>query len=316
MQAVELRTTHKHGVEPELNEDAAEGSAEAVRRARRSCAWDSAATSGSTIPIRPSFSKAIERSKEFIRLSHDIGGSGVKVKPDKFHKDVPREKTIEQIGKSLNELGEYAAGFGQQVRLEVHGECAELPTIKAIMDIATDDNVAVCWNSNVTDLKGDGLEKNFKLVRKRFGANAARPRSHGQGLSLARAGELAREDRLRRLRAAGSRQQANRLRGRDGRAGQSLRAVVEKAKARGIRRRWLPAYPAAAKLRRMQSVTAATSISFATSMFLRAAIGRPPVENRRARRQLARASPRPPASPTISNSSGLVRATTATASWM
>jgi sugar phosphate isomerase/epimerase len=94
----------------------------------------------------------------------------VKVKPDSFHKDVPREKTIEQIGKALNEVGQYAAGFGQQIRLEVHGQCQELPTIKAIMDIATDENVFVCWNSNPADLKGEGLKHNFNLVRDRFGA--------------------------------------------------------------------------------------------------------------------------------------------------
>ena len=28
----------------------------------------------------------------------------------------------------------------------------------------------VCWNSNPTDLQGEGLEHNFNLVRKRFGA--------------------------------------------------------------------------------------------------------------------------------------------------
>ena len=168
LQAVELRTTHKHGVEPSLNE--AERKEVQKRFANTTVALiglgsDERFDNPDPAVVR----KAIERAKEFIRLSHDIGSSGVKVKPDKFHKDVQHEKTIEQIGKSLNELGEYAAGFGQQVRLEVHGECAELPTIKAIMDIATDDNVAVCWNSNVTDLKGDGLEKNFNLVRKRFG---------------------------------------------------------------------------------------------------------------------------------------------------
>jgi sugar phosphate isomerase/epimerase len=114
--------------------------------------------------------KAIETSKAFIRLSHDVGATGVKVKPDRFYEDVPREKTIEQIGKSLNILGEYAIGFGQQVRLEVHGQCAELPTIKAIMDIADKDNVAVCWNSNAQDLQGKGLEANYRLVAKRFGA--------------------------------------------------------------------------------------------------------------------------------------------------
>lgn len=165
---VELRTTHKHKVEPDLDPQG------------RDDVRNRFADSGVTLvgigsnerydhPDPAALQKAIEATKEFIRLSHDVGGSGVKVKPDTFHKEIPREKTIEQIGKTLNELGEYAAGFGQQVRLEVHGQCAELPTIKAIMDIATDENVAVCWNSNPTDLKGEGLEANFNLVAKRFG---------------------------------------------------------------------------------------------------------------------------------------------------
>jgi sugar phosphate isomerase/epimerase len=165
---VELRTTHAHKVEPDLSEDA------------RNEVRKRFASSGVTLvgigsnerydnPNPEVVRKAIEATKDFIRLSHDIGGTGVKVKPDSFHKDVPREKTIEQIGKALNELGEYGSGFGQQIRLEVHGQCAELPTIKAIMDVATNENVAVCWNSNPTDLLGEGLEHNFKLVRKRFG---------------------------------------------------------------------------------------------------------------------------------------------------
>jgi hypothetical protein len=37
------------------------------------------------------------------------------------------------------------------------------------MKVATDANVAVCWNSNTQDLSGAGLEANFKMVRKRFG---------------------------------------------------------------------------------------------------------------------------------------------------
>jgi sugar phosphate isomerase/epimerase len=166
---VELRTTHKHGVEPSLNEQ--------ERNEVRNRFADSEVTLvgiGSNErfddPNPDVVKKAIEASKEFIRLSHDVGGSGVKVKPDSFHKEVPREKTIEQIGRSLNELGEYGAGFGQQIRLEVHGQCAELPTIKAIMDVADNPNVAICWNSNADDLKGEGLMHNFNLVRDRFGA--------------------------------------------------------------------------------------------------------------------------------------------------
>lgn len=166
---VELRTTHAHAVEPSLNKE----QREAVR--------DRFADSNVELvgigsnerfddPNPEVVKKAIEASKEFIRLSHDVGGTGVKVKPDRFHPTVPREKTIEQIGRSLTELGEYGAGFGQEIRLEVHGQCAELPTIKAIIDVANHDNVRVCWNSNAQDLQGEGLEHNFNLVRPHFGS--------------------------------------------------------------------------------------------------------------------------------------------------
>ncbi len=165
---VELRTSHKHGVEPSLT---AEQRVEVRKRFDDSGVTMVGIGSDERFdnPDPALVKKAVERSKEFIRLSHDVGGSGVKVKPDKFYDNVPHEKTIAQIADALNELGEYGAGFGQQVRLEVHGGCSELPVIKQIMDRAKDSNVAVCWNSNVTDLKGDGLEANFKLVRDRFG---------------------------------------------------------------------------------------------------------------------------------------------------
>ena len=166
--AVELRTTHKHGVEPSLTDDQ-----------RRDVRKQFEATPVQFVGIGSDerfdnpdpavLQKAIEKTKEFIRLSHDVGGSGVKVKPDSFHKDVPHEQTIEQIGKTLNLVGEYAAGFGQQIRLEVHGKCAQLPTIRAILDVADNPNVAICWNSNPQDLEAPGLAHNFNLVKDRLG---------------------------------------------------------------------------------------------------------------------------------------------------
>lgn len=112
----------------------------------------------------------IEGTKEYIKLSHDIGGTGVKVKPNAFPKGVSKEKTIEQIGKSLNEVGKFGADYGQVIRVEVHGRgTQELPNMKAIMDIADHPNVKVCWNCNDQDLIGEGLEHNFNLVKDRFG---------------------------------------------------------------------------------------------------------------------------------------------------
>lgn len=166
---VELRTTHKHGVEPALSPS------ERKDVARRF------ADSGVTLvglgsnyrfdsPDPAMLAANIAGTKEFLQLSKDVGGSGVKVKPDDLPKDVAKEKTIAQIAAALVELGKFAADLGQEVRLEVHGKCAPLPIIKQIIDAADHKNVAVCWNSNAEDLAGDGLAHNFNLVRKRFGA--------------------------------------------------------------------------------------------------------------------------------------------------
>ena len=168
---VELRTTHKHGVERDLN---AEQRAAVKKRFDDSPVVFVGPGSAECFdhPDPEKLKRAIEATKAFVKLSHDCGGSGVKVKPNSFHKGVSREKTIEQIGRSLNVVGKLGADYGQQIRLEVHGQCAELGTIKQIMDVATHPNVGVCWNSNGTDLKGKGLEHNFNLVKDRFGATA------------------------------------------------------------------------------------------------------------------------------------------------
>jgi sugar phosphate isomerase/epimerase len=168
---VELRTEHAHKVEANLSDS--------QRREVKKRFADSAVTLvglGTNFAFHypdPAKLKAdIEGAKQYIKLSHDVGGLGVKVKPNDLPAGVPKEKTIEQIGKSLNELGRFGAGYGQPIRLEVHGSCSPLPIIKAIMDVAEHPNVGVCWNCNSQDLEGQGLEHNFNLVKDRFGDTA------------------------------------------------------------------------------------------------------------------------------------------------
>ncbi len=166
---VEPRVDHKHGLKLGISAD--------ERKAVRKRFADSPVTFigmgtnecyDSPDPAR--LAKSIETTKAWLQLSADLGGSGVKVKPNDFHKGVAHAKTIEQIGKSLSELGKAAADLGQQLRLEVHGSCCELPTIKAIMDIAKHPSVTVCWNCNDQDLNGEGLAANFAMVKDRLGA--------------------------------------------------------------------------------------------------------------------------------------------------
>ncbi len=164
---VELRTQHAHGVESNLN-----------GRERREVKKRFADSPVTLVGLGTNFAfhhtdaaklkRDIDGAKEYIRLSQDVGGTGVKVKPNDLPKSVSQEKTVEQIGKSLNKLGRYAANYGQEIRLEVHGGCSRLPVIKAIMDVADNPNVGVCWNCNSQDLEGEGLEYNFNLVKDRF----------------------------------------------------------------------------------------------------------------------------------------------------
>lgn len=168
---VELRVDHAHGVGLSLSKE--ERSEVGKRFADSPVALLGMGTNECYHHTDPEkLKQAVETTKAWLQLSHDCGGSGVKVKPDRFQKGVEPEVTIRQIGNSLRELGKYAADLGQEVRLEVHGTCCELPTIKAIMDVAEGPGVGVCWNSNPQDLNGEGLEHNFNLVKDRFGATA------------------------------------------------------------------------------------------------------------------------------------------------
>jgi len=164
---VELRTQHAHKVESNLS--AQQRSEVKKRFADSKVELVGLGTNFAFHDPNPAKLKQnIEGAKQYLKLSADVGGSGVKVKPNDLPKNVPHEKTIEQIGKALNEIGKYGAGIGQQVRLEVHGGCSKLPIIKAIMDVADHPNVGACWNCNGQDLEGEGLEHNFNLVKARF----------------------------------------------------------------------------------------------------------------------------------------------------
>lgn len=165
---VELRVEHAHGVSPKLT------SAERVEVRRR---FEDSPVKAIGLGTNFEFhaadpavvKKNIEGAKEFIKLGHDIGTSGVKVKPNALPKEVEKAKTLDQIARSLADLGDYALGFGQEIRLEVHGGVTDLGDIATIMKTAARDNVRVCWNSNNVDQEGDGIEANFAKVQDYLG---------------------------------------------------------------------------------------------------------------------------------------------------
>jgi hypothetical protein len=167
---VELRTSssYAHGVELEIS---AERRQEVKKRFAGSPVALVGIASGERFDdVDPEAVKAaIEKAKGYVKLSHDVGSSGVRVFPNAFHKEVPREQTIAQIAKALNAVGAYAADLGQQVRLEAHGSAGDLPTIRAIMEQVAQRSVRVKLNSDKRDAEGKGFEHNFNLVKDYLG---------------------------------------------------------------------------------------------------------------------------------------------------
>jgi hypothetical protein len=163
---LELRTSagYAHAVELDTN---AEKRREVKKRFADSAVILVGLASGERFdsPDPARLKEAIENSKGFIKLSHDVGGSGIRVFPNDFHKDVPRERTIEQIAGALNQVGAFARDYSQQVRLEAHGSAGALTTLRSIMDRVTQPAVRVKLNSMPRDAEGEGFEANFNLVK-------------------------------------------------------------------------------------------------------------------------------------------------------
>lgn len=169
-EAVELRTTHKHGVEIALS-----SAARADVRARFADSAVKIGGLGTTCeyhsPDAAILRRNIDETKAWVVLAKDIGSPGVKVRPNALPRDVPEEKTLEQIGRALAECGAFAREHGVTIQLEVHGQgTSRLPRIRRILDYAGNNpGLKVCWNSNPEDLLDGGFDTNFRLVRTQIG---------------------------------------------------------------------------------------------------------------------------------------------------
>jgi hypothetical protein len=161
---VELRTTHKHGVEPSLNKDQRKDVRKRFADAGVAI-WGCGTVCEFQAPDNAVVRKNIETCKRFVDLVADLGGRGVKVRPNGLPKDVPVEKTLEQIGKALIPCGQAAADAGVEIWVEVHGGgTAHPPHMKTIMEQCGHRHVGLTWNSNGSDRKDGSITEYFNLL--------------------------------------------------------------------------------------------------------------------------------------------------------
>ncbi len=169
-EGVELRTTHAHGVEPEMSAD--------ERRAVRARFADSPvrlAGLGTVCEyhaLDPQVVEANVRSTcAWVDLAADLGCPGVKVRPngDQEKAGVPRARTLEQIGRALARCASYAADRGVEIRLEMHGSVARAADIAAIVEVCGHPALRVCWNCNAVDVRDGSIANDFARMRGRIG---------------------------------------------------------------------------------------------------------------------------------------------------
>jgi len=164
-EAVELRTTHRHGVEPGIDP--------ARRREVRARFADSGVRLwglGSVCEFHspdPSVVRQnIEMCRRFCELARDVGAAGVKVRPNGLPREVPVARTLEQIGRALRECGRAAEDNGVEIWVEVHGGgTSHPPHMRTIMDLCDHPKVGLTWNSNASDIKDGSVREYFDLLR-------------------------------------------------------------------------------------------------------------------------------------------------------
>jgi sugar phosphate isomerase/epimerase len=164
--AVELRTTHGHKVEPDLSPDRRKEVRKQIEDSGIQL-WGLGSVCEFHAVDPAVVKKQIEDCRAFCKLAADLGAKGVKVRPNGVPKGADLQKTLEQIGKALQECGKAAADHGVEIWVEVHGAVTQNPPhMRTIMDACGHSSVGVCWNSNPTDVKDGSIKESFDLLKK------------------------------------------------------------------------------------------------------------------------------------------------------
>lgn len=195
--AVEARTTHKHGIE--IARTSAERAEIKKQFADSGVVFWGCGSACEFHSADPAVvARNIEETKQFVKLTAELGGMGVKVRPNGVPKEGDPARTFDQIGKALRECGQAAADAGIEICMEVHGAVTSIPrNCRIIMDACGHPAVGVTWNSNPTDIVDGSIAEGFELL-KNFIKSV-----HINDLSNDAAGKYPYRDLFRRLKAIG-----------------------------------------------------------------------------------------------------------------
>jgi sugar phosphate isomerase/epimerase len=115
-------------------------------------------------PVRQ---KNLDEGKRFIDLAQQIGCPYVRVFPNNFPKDQPRETTLDLIANGVLELAVHAKGSKVTVLLETHGEVVKSDDLLTIMNAARHKQSGLVWDiANMWMVTGESPVEVYKKLKK------------------------------------------------------------------------------------------------------------------------------------------------------
>src|SRR5262249_19144958 len=108
----------------------------------------------------------IDMCRSFVQLVADLGGRGVKVRPNGLPNGVPVPRTLEQIGRSLIPCGQAAADAGVEIWAKVHARATAQPAdMNTALETANAPSVGLPSNSTQPDIRNGSVADAFRLLR-------------------------------------------------------------------------------------------------------------------------------------------------------
>jgi sugar phosphate isomerase/epimerase len=91
-------------------------------------------------------SKAMDEAKRFIEIADKAGCRFVRVFPNNFPKEVPKEKSMELMTAGLNDLAKFSKGTDVKIVMETHGDLIWSDDLLKVMQNADDKQVGLVWD--------------------------------------------------------------------------------------------------------------------------------------------------------------------------
>ena len=164
--AIEFRaeSSHRHGVELELD-------AAGRKRVRRELEDNYLVASGIGTSSRfespdpATRQQQIDRTKRYVELASDIDCGRLRVFGNDIPDGVESQDCVAYVGDALRELGEFAAPYGVEVNLEMHGQFNFWRYALGAVQRADLPNVGIVYNCDRRDEIGGSVQETYSYVR-------------------------------------------------------------------------------------------------------------------------------------------------------